>query len=221
MSKIIPQWLWPRLSHSSGSSADSPQERWLQSQRAKVDQGSWSEKSNVALEEARRIFDAEQERRRGADSKAGLYLAAITALMPILVTVFPGLWDEQDNKAMSVTLLVIFICALIYLMRAGLWALQTIKTSAAAQLGAGDIADCFSSDRPEEQLVRQLLNAVIYNYNGTNQKISCIKMTHEYLLRAFFCFVAFLAVQAVWPVAAWAIGQIHNEIVAPLMSCIQ
>lgn len=220
MPKLIPQWLWPRLTLPSGSPADSPQQRWLQCQRDKVDQGSWSEKSDVALEEARRIFDAEQERRRGADSKAGLYLAAVTALMPILVTVFPDLWEEQGNKALAATLLGLFICALIYLMRAGLWALQTIKTSAAAQLGAGDIADSFSSDRPEEQLVKHLLTAVIYNYNGTNQKVSCIKMTHEYLLRAFFCFVAFLAVQAVWPVAAWAIGRIHNEIVTPLMSCL-
>jgi hypothetical protein len=200
---------------------DSPQQKWLENQKEKVSQGSWSEKSGVALEEARRLFDAEQERRRGADSKAGLYLAAITALMPILATFLPNLWGEHISKALEGILLTIFICALIYLMRAGLWALQTIKISAAAQLGAGDIADSFKTEKPEEQLVKHLLNAVIYNYNGTNQKISCIKMTHEYLLRAFFCFVAFLAVQAVWPLAARAIGSIQNEIFTPLMRCFQ
>tara|TARA_R110000851_G_scaffold54241_5_gene128180 strand:- start:1275 stop:1937 length:663 start_codon:yes stop_codon:yes gene_type:complete len=218
--KLIPEWLWPRLTLSSQPPADSPQEKWLQSQREKVKQGTWSGKSDVALEEARRLFDAEQERRRGADSKAGLYLAAITALMPILATVLPDLWDEEKSKTLAGALLGIFIFALIYLMRAGLWALQTIKTSAIEQLGAGDIADSFSSVRPEEQLVKQLLSAVINNYNGTNQKISCIKMTHEYLLRAFFCFVAFLSVQAVWPVAVWAVSRIQNEIVSPLMNCL-
>lgn len=220
MPKLIPEWLWPRLTLSSQPPADSPQEKWLQSQREKVKQGTWSGKSDVALEEARRLFDAEQERRRGADSKAGLYLAAITALMPILATVLPDLWDEEKSKTLAGALLGIFIFALIYLMRAGLWALQTIKTSAIEQLGAGDIADSFSSVRPEEQLVKQLLSAVINNYNGTNQKISCIKMTHEYLLRAFFCFVAFLSVQAVWPVAVWAVSRIQNEIVSPLMNCL-
>jgi len=218
---LISQWLWPRLAPTSELPADSPQQRWLQGQKDKVDQGSWPGKSDAALEEARRIFDAEQERRRGADFKAGLYLAAITALMPILVTVFPSLWDEQVDKALGATLLGIFICALVYLMRAALWALQTIKISAAAQLSAGEIADSLSSDEPEEKLVKLLLNAVIYNYNGTNQKVSFIKMTHEYLLRTFFCFIAFLAVQAVWPVAAWAIGRIHNEITTPIMSCLQ
>ncbi|WP_278348041.1 hypothetical protein [Stutzerimonas kunmingensis] len=218
MPKLAPEWLWPRLTLSSGS-ADSPQKRWLKSEQEKVDQASWTDKTEVALEEARRLFDAEHERRRGADSKAGLYLAAITALMPILAAILPGLWDEQISRGLRGTLLAIFICALLYLMRAGLWALKTIKTTAAAQLGAGDIAASLNSSKPEEKLVKQLLSAVIYNYTGTNQKISCIKMTHEFLLRAFFCFVAFLAVQAVWPAAAWAIGRIHNEIITPLLSC--
>lgn len=220
MPKLIPEWLWPRLTLSTQPPADSPQHQWLQSQRDKVNQGTWLGKSDVALEEARRLFDAEQERRRGADSKAGLYLAAITALMPILAAVIPELWGEQKSKTLAGILLGIFIFALIYLMRAGLWALQTIKTSAAAQLGAGDIADSFSSVRPEEKLVKQLLRAVIYNYNGTNQKISCIKMTHEYLLRAFFCFVAYLAVQAVWPAAVWVGIRIQKEFTTCLMNLL-
>ncbi|EMM5790001.1 TPA: hypothetical protein NEO27_004649 [Pseudomonas aeruginosa] len=218
MPKLIPAWLWPRLTPSSPED-ESRQQKWLRSEQEKVDQGSWADKSDVALEEARRLFDAEHERRRGADSKAGLYLAAITALIPILATILPGLWNDQISRTLRGTLLGIFICALLYLMRAGLWALQTIKTTPAAQLGAGDIAESFSSDKPEEKLVKQLLSAVIYNFTGTNQKISCIKMTHEFLLRAFFCFVVFLAIQAVWPAAAWAIGRIHNEIITPLMSC--
>jgi len=218
MAKLIPGWLWPCLTPLSPEE-ESQQHNWLLSEREKVGRGSWGDKSDVVLEEARRLFDAEQERRRGADSKAGLYLAAITALMPILATILPGLWDEQISKALRCTLLVIFICALLYLMRAGLWALQTIKVSATTQLSAGDIAQSVSSTKPEENLVTQLLNAVICNYTGTNQKISRIKMTHEFLIRAFFCFAAFLAVQVAWPAVAWTIGWIHNGIITPLMSC--
>lgn len=218
MPKLIPKWLWPRLTPLSPED-ESRQQKWFRDEQEKVDQGSWTDKDGIALEEARRLFDAEHERRRGADSKAGLYLAAITALIPILATILPGLWDDQISRSLRGSLLGIFICALIYLMRAGLWALQTIKITPAAQLGAGDIAESFSSGKPEEKLVRHLLSAVIYNFTGTNQKITCIKMTHEFLLRAFLCFVAFLAVQAVWPAAAWAIGRVDTEIITPLMSC--
>lgn len=218
MPKLVPQWLWPRLMPLSPED-EARQKKWLQDDQEKINQGAWLEKSDVALEEARRLFDAEHERRRAADSKAGLYLAAITALLPILATIVPGLWDEQISRALRGTLLGIFICALLFLMRAALWALQTITATAATQLGAGDIAKTFNSEKPEENLVKQLLSAVVCNYPGTNQKISCIKMTHEFLLRAFFCFLAFLAVQAVWPATVWTIGRIHNEIITPLMSC--
>lgn len=217
MPKLIPEWLWPRL--TSSSPEDNSQREWLLNEQEKVDTGSWAEKCDVALEEARRLFDAEQERRKGADSKAGLYLAAITALMPLLTTFLPDLWEEQVSKTLKCILVGIFICALLYLVRAGLWALQTIKVSAAAQLSAGDIAQSFRSDKPAEELVKQLLRAVIYNYTGTNQKVSYLKMTHEFLLRAFLCFVAFLAVQVAGPAVAWEIGRIHNEIITPLISC--
>lgn len=219
MPKLIPEWLWPSLTPLSPEN-ESQQQKWLINEREKVERGPLDNKSDVALEEARRLFDAEQERRRGADSKAGLYLAAITALMPILATILPGLWDVKISVALRYTLLGIFICALLYLMRAGLWALQTIKISPTAQLSAGDIAKIFRSNNPEENLVKQLLGTIIYNYTGTNQKISCIKMTHEFLIRAFFCFAVLLAVHVVWPTAAWSIGWIHNAIIKPLMSCL-
>lgn len=218
MPQLIPEWLWPCLKPLSPEN-ESQQQKRLLSAREKVEQVSLGDKSDVALDEARRLFDAEQERRRGADSKAGLYLAAITALIPILATVLPSLWDEQISKALRHILVGIFICALLYLMRAGLWALQTIKVSAVVQLGPGDIAQSFYSNNPEENLAKQLLNAVIYNYHGTNQKISYINMAYEFLVRVFFCFAAFLIVPVAWPTAAWAIDRIHNEVLAPLMSC--
>ncbi|MGM3389164.1 hypothetical protein KXR94_16085 [Stutzerimonas stutzeri] len=218
MPRLVPEWLWPRLTFSS-TTTDSPQQRWLRKEQEKVDQGSWTDISDIALEEARRLFDAEHERRRGADSKAGLYLAAITALMPILASILPGLWDKQISACQRGIQLGIFLLALLFLMRAGLWALKTIKISASTVVSPGDIADSFISDKPEENLAKQLLKAVIQNYDANNNKISCIKMTHEYLLRAFFCFVAFLTVQASWSAAAWAIGWVHNELISPLMSC--
>ncbi|MCT5109855.1 hypothetical protein LZL35_33010, partial [Pseudomonas aeruginosa] len=79
--------------------------------------------------------------------------------------------------------------------------------------------DSFNSDGAEECLAKKLLSAVIQNYTGTNQKITCIKMTHEFLLRAFFSFLAFLAVQASWPAAVWSVGWIHNELISPMMGC--
>lgn len=45
-----------------------------------------SKDSEVALQESRRLFDAEVDRRKAADAKVGIYLAAITALTGIKMT---------------------------------------------------------------------------------------------------------------------------------------
>jgi hypothetical protein len=216
--KLIPEWLWPRLDPPSSQQAIDQQRR-LASLKEKVKQGVWTEQSDVALEEARRLFDAEQERRRGADSKAGIYLAAITALIPVLASLLPNLWGNEIGKAFAGLSLLVFVCALIYLLRAGLWAFGTIKISGFSQLGPSDIAESWNSKNPEEQLAKHLLQSVIFNFDRTNKKLSCIKMSHEYLLRAFFCFVAFLTIQAVWPISAWAVGVLYTDIITPLLMC--
>lgn len=209
MLKLIRNWLWPRLDPLTSQQAID-QRTLIDRQNEKVEQGIWTKKSDVALEEARRLFDAEQERRRSADNKAGIYLAAITALIPVLSALFPNLWAHKTDKVFTALSLLVFMCALFYLLRAGLWAFRTIKISGFSQLGPSQIAESWDSENPEEQLAKHLLHSVIDNFSGTNQKLSYIKMTHEYLLRSFFCFVAFLTIQAVWPISVWLISMLTS-----------
>ncbi|WP_311061579.1 hypothetical protein [Pseudomonas aeruginosa] len=91
--------------------------------------------------------------------------------------------------------------------------MQTIKTTPAAQLGAGDIALKASAPislREACEAAAECRDLQLHWYEPENQ---LHKDDARVLLRAFFCFVAFLAIQAVWPAAAWAIGRIHNEII--------
>lgn len=218
MPKLIPELLWPSLAPQSPES-ESKQKAWIKSELEAVEHVSLGDKSDVALEEARRLFDAEQDRRKGADSKAGLYLAAITALIPIIATIVPDLLDGQVSKALRYSLLSLFLFALVYLLRAGLWALQTLKVSASTQLSARDITTIFSSNDSVENLVKTLLNAVLYNFSDTNRKIDCIKMAHEFLIRAFLSFVAFLVLQVAWSTVVVAFDRVNVEILRPLMNC--
>lgn len=218
MLRLIREWLWPRLDGLS-SQQEKDQRLRLENQKEQVEQGVWSEQSDVALEEARRLFDAEQGRCRSADNKAGIYLAAITALIPVLATLLPSLWPDNIDKVLASLSLLFFTFALAYLLRAGFWAFSTIKVSGFAQLGPSEIVKSWESESPEAQLAKHLLKSVIYNFDKTNQKVSCIKMTHEFLLRAFLCFVILLGTQAIWPICVWLIGLLHAEIITPLMVC--
>jgi hypothetical protein len=213
---------WPTLvplTLAQSAANDQMRDGW----KASVSNGNWDADSEVALEEARRMYDAEQERRRGTDTKAGVYLAAVTALTPVLVSLLPNLWSDKTNKVLGAISLTVFALAVIYVLRAGYSAFCVLRVSAANTVGATDISQSWSTSQPVASLAKNIALKVIDNYPGNNAKVSHIKLAHGYLLRAFFVFAVLLAVQALWPCAAWVVEEISKhtapEIKQPLMMC--
>lgn len=215
MRNLLPEWIWPRLDPETRQEIVT---HTLKSQEMyeEIEQINWEAQNQIALEEARRLFDAEQERRRGADTKAGIYLAAVTALIPVLASVLPNLWKDDMNKVFACSSITLFAIALIYLLRAGLWAFRTIKVSKFVQLGPTNLIEGWKTNNPEQYLVRTLLKAVAYNYDGTNMKVTYIMMTHQFLIRSFLFFVVFLAFQSLWPIGAWTVTQINGLSPSPI-----
>lgn len=218
VSKVF-DFVWPMLS-ASGSEG---QKKLMSSLKEAVEEADWSSSADVALEEARRIFDAESERRSGADSKAGIYLAAITALIPVLTSLLPNLWGEKAHAVLGSLSLLTFGVSVAYLVGAGWWAFKTINVAMAYTISPYDIAMSWKTDSPEQGLAKRLAKAVIANYDKVNEKVSFIKMTHAYLLRSFFCFVALLVIQAGWPMAASIVDAAKHfnpdEAVSGLIMC--
>ncbi|VXB28287.1 conserved membrane hypothetical protein [Pseudomonas sp. 8BK] len=210
MFRILPESLWPRLEPLTVDQL-LDQDRRKQARIEKIKGSTWGSHAEVAIEEARRLFDAELERRRGADNKAGIYLAAITALIPVLASVLPGLW-KADDKIFSGVSLVVFAVALSYLFRSGLWAFNTLRVSGFSQLDPVDLIGSGENGDLLHHLVKRLLLCVSVNLDGTNKKVSYIKMTHEFLLRSFLSFVTFLSVQAIWPGAMWALKTLYAKL---------
>lgn len=214
--------LWPTLEPATPEEEEQDSSE-LASDRKSIEQGDWSIDADTALEEARRLYDAEAERRRGADTKAGIYLAAITALVPVLTSLVPSIWSDKSGRAYAVISLLVFALAVTYLVKAGLWAFHTIKVSAFNQVHVNQLAKIWSTSSPKEGLAKEIARAVRLNYRLTNEKVTCIKMTHEFLLRAFLVFALLLFVQGLWPPAAsfieWTTKQFHTPKSAPLFMC--
>lgn len=215
-------WLWPVLVEMTPDDK-AENDQWMRGMASSVKEGNWSKDSDVALDEARRLFDAEVDRRKGADAKAGVYLAAITALIPVLVSLLPTLWNDKASKVLGLALLFIFAWAVAYLLRAGGWAFKTLKVSGFTQLGPGELASSWKKADPRERLAKQLSLAVLANYPLVNKKIDGIKMTHEYLLRAFLSFSLLMVVQAAWPFGVWLVEVVQKlfvpTAVTPLIMC--
>ncbi|HDS1733205.1 hypothetical protein [Pseudomonas sp. BP8] len=216
------RWLWPTIIPLSLDEQQGD-DQWRRSMALSVRDGDWSRDSDVVLEEARRLFDAEVDRRKGADAKAGIYLAAITALIPVLVSLIPSLWNDKSSKWLSCLGLFVFAWAVAYLLRAGGWAFKTLKVDGFDVVSPSDLARSWKKGSPKAALAKELSHAVLNNYPKVNRKVTGIKMTHEFLLRAFLTFTILMVLQVAWPVGTWVVGEamklVDPDVIAPLIMC--
>lgn len=176
-----------------------------------IDAQGWSAHTDVALEEARRIFDAEMARRASADSKATTYMAVIAALVPIGLSVQGAVVEGKIGSAPSWLNLTILAIGMLYVIGAGLWAFRVLKVSAAARTDVPDVQEAWRRRDPRIHVVRATLKAARMNWSGVNEKINGIRMAHEYLMRAFLVFAMLLIVNAGWTLVSTAYAAMHPK----------
>lgn len=220
--KKIREFLWPILERPTTADVQSDGAA-VRELHLSIQQGDWTPGADVALDEARRLFDAEAERRRSADTKAGIYFAAITALVPVLTSLIPSIWSDKASATFAVTSLLIFALAVCYLVKAGLWAFHTLKVSRFNQVHSSDLAHIAGNSEARVALAKEITKAVTSNYSLVNEKVTCIKMTHEFLLRAFLTFALLMVVQGLWPPITsaidWAKKKAQPSAPVPMMMC--
>ncbi|MHC3823263.1 hypothetical protein [Pseudomonas sp. G3-19] len=218
----IREFVWPILEKQTVAEAQalSDSESKL---RASIQQDNWSPGAAVALDEARRLYDAEAERRRSADTKAGIYFAAITALVPVLTSLIPSIWNDKASAIFSGASLLIFALAICYLVNAGLWAFHTLRVSQFNQIHSSDLVRLAGSSESPTTLIKEITLAIHLNYPLVNEKVTCIKMTHVFLLRAFLTFALLMVIQGLWPPVTtafdWAKKKYLPSNPAPVVMC--
>lgn len=187
------------------------QEKCRDRDLASIDAQGWSVHTDVALEEARRIFDAEMTRRASADAKATTYMAVIAALVPIGLSVQGAVVEGKIGSAPSWVNLMILAIGMLYVIGAGLWAFHVLKVSGAARADVPDLLRAWKKPDPRMHVVRATLKAARLNWSGVNEKINGIRMAHEYLMRAFLVFAMLLIVNAGWTLASTAYSAMHPK----------
>lgn len=201
--KDIRELFWPILVELTDEEKTKDQEN-LKKDISNIKNTDWSENSELALDEAKKLNELERQRRGSADSKAAIYLTAITALAPVLVSLIPSVITNGKNPFIIDTVsFCIFVYAMINLLRAALWAFNTLKVSASNRVDVTDLTRIWSVKYShKEKLIKENLYAVRANRDGVNRKVTCIKMTHELLLRTFLSFFILLMIQTAFPFIA-------------------
>jgi len=194
----LKEFFWPILEKLSDDEKNKEAEI-LEKDLSKIKANTWNDSCELALNEAKKLNELEEQRRASADSKAAIYLAAITALAPVLTSLIPGAITKfEGSKFIDGLSFFIFIYALINLLRAALWAFDTLKVSASHRVDVNELTDIWSGDEKkyEIKLIIANLSCVRRNRKGVNLKVTCIKMTHALLLRIFVAFFLLLLIQS-------------------------
>ena len=195
--KDLREFVWPWLERLSPEELEEREKR-PRSDRARIDALNLTRAPDVALDEARRVADSEGERRRGADQKAATYLPLVAALIPVILTLVSSLWDKKAGSAPAWFNMPVLGLAVAYTAAAGVWSFRVLKVTISHELGLGDFEIAWRKREPVRALARRILLYARLNQDPVNWKVSCLKMAHEFLLRAFITFSALLLFNIVW-----------------------
>jgi len=194
---LVREFFWPRLEKCSGVQLEAQGKRREDSLKS-IDMLSFHRDTEVALAEARRFSDAEVERRRGTDQKAATYLPLVTALIPLILGVVVAFWDNKVGSAPVWVNGLLLSLAVAYTAAAGIWAFRVLEVSVSHEVGLGDFEQAWKKPKPSQAFARRTLAYTLLNGDRINQKVTCLKMAHAFLLRAFLTFSLLLLTNIAW-----------------------
>lgn len=160
--------------------------------------GAWTLNPELAVEEARRLADLEEDRRRATENKASTYLLFAAAMAAALIPFLPGILEGKTGSAPRSLIAFILIVAALYLMAAGMWAFRTLRVGAYHRLDVAELTEIWRHEHPRRALIGDILASARMNYRAVNEKVSCIKMAHEFMARSFVAFGILVVVEAGW-----------------------
>jgi hypothetical protein len=188
------EFLWPMLERPTRAEADKMASA-LAADLDDIKTQTWSKEPATVLSEARRLIDAEVERRRHTDVKAATYLTVVGVLTTILVTLVPAIFNSKTILLLQLASGALLVLTVSYLTAGGIWAFWAMRVSDAVQVGASDLVRRWATSEASSGLTTDLLLSVRRNYELGNMKLNYLKMAEAFLVRAFVAVAIMLVVQ--------------------------
>jgi hypothetical protein len=124
-------------------------------------------------------------------------LLVIATLVPLLTYLETAIWDARLGTAPRWFTLPVLAVSVGYLAGAAVWALRAVSVGTYHRVGAADLIKLWSSSSVLDGLINETLIAVHRTQDQINAKVSAIKMTYAFTVRAIVGFFALLLVEAV------------------------
>lgn len=152
------------------------------------------ENLDIAYALKTKILDAEEDRRKGIESKAALFISTISVASSIVVAANTLITNSNTSSLpVRASVIVSFILS-IYAVRTVWFAVKALERGNYSVLGIGDINYSGSKAEYQRHLIQVLLNKKIANQRTINTKVDNLTMAQEYYKRAIIviCIYSFL-----------------------------
>jgi len=198
MCSKIREFFWPVLEKLSAEEKE--EDKVAETAAVKdIKNTDWSVEKTLATGEAHRISSEEEGRVKTAESKATNLLLFIGALIPLLIYLETAAFDATAKMALVLPSLLIIALAVAYLVKASLWAFRTIDIGNYHRVYSSDLVKIWSdANRVRNGLIEETLIATRLNQETINSKVTALKMTHAFLLRAIVSLSALVLLQVLF-----------------------
>lgn len=147
-----------------------------------------------AIKWQEKIYDSEEERRKGTESKAALFLSTIS-IASSLVLAATTLVNSNKQATWQFKLMIFFsfiVC--LYAARTVWFAVKTLQRGNYNVLSFRDINITDKDKKWSKTLIKNLANNTLNNQNTINEKVDNLAMAQDYYLRAlgWLCAYAFM-----------------------------
>lgn len=149
------------------------------------------------LDEARRLADAQDTTRSTLETRAGIFVAAIGALIPVLIFASEVLGSDESSAIPHALRIFVSLVASTYLGGALWWALQVFKVRRYFAVSTSDLTRIAGTSHTSTGLLKELLKGVRQNRDVINSIVDAIRLTQWLLWRSAVCFLLLLVLHLV------------------------
>lgn len=186
------QFIWPYVGVF-------PEDDHLKTDLEKIMKANCGSSASIYLDEARRLRDIESNRKSAAEAKSQIYLVALLAIIPILVSLtgtdaafgkldFTAWYDVAGFTSLAIGIAYGAGAFVNSFLALGVRAYNRI-----------DVSDFVGATVNEESLIREILKSVRRDRRSINHKISYVIVVHRLIFRMAFSLILSLILVVLVP----------------------
>lgn len=182
---LIREWIWPLLELDE-------LEKDIESdieQSFKIE----DENLDLALQLQLKIFQEEEDRRKGTESKAALFMGSLSVANSIVIGANTLIWGKDIPGEVIKISVIISVFLAIYTIRTVWFSVKVLERGAYHVMGFEDINMTGDKNQYKQQLIKSLSAMIKANEKNINTKVDNLVMAQEYYKRAILviCLYAF------------------------------